>query len=58
MGLSGRAVLTIAFGLLVDALALWWLAPDISRRAVDLGRRLVRSVGARRGAGSPALTTR
>jgi hypothetical protein len=45
-------------GLLVYALALSWLAPDIKRRGVDLGRRLFRSVGARRAAGSPALTTR
>ena len=59
MGLSGRAALTIAFGLLVYALALWWLAPDIGRRAVDFGRRLVaRSGGAPGRAGPPALTTR
>lgn len=59
MGLSGRAALTIAFGLLVYALALWWLAPDIGRRAVDFGRRLVaRAGGAPRQAGPPALTTR
>ena len=58
MGPSGRAAVTIALGLLVYALALSWLAPDIKRRGVDLGRRLVRSVGARRGTGSPALTTR
>ena len=58
IGPSGRAAVTIALGLLVYALALSWLAPDIKRRGVELGRRLVGSVGARRGSGSPALTTR
>jgi O-antigen/teichoic acid export membrane protein len=58
IGPSGRAAVTITLGLLVYALALSWLAPDIKRRGVELGRRLVGSVGARRGTGSPALTTR
>ena len=49
VGMAERAALTIALGLLVYAVALWWLAPDICLRAVRLGRRLLgRVVNARR----------
>jgi O-antigen/teichoic acid export membrane protein len=40
VGLHGRAALTVASALLVYATALWWLAPDVIRRAIALGRRL------------------
>ncbi len=49
VGMAGRTALTIALGLLVYAVALWWLAPDISRRVVALSRRrLRRAIDARR----------
>jgi len=39
VGIAGRAALTIMLGLLVYAVALWQLAPDIGRRALSLGRQ-------------------
>ena len=44
VGMAGRAALTIAIGIAVYAPALWWLAPQISRRVVEVGRRRLRSV--------------
>jgi O-antigen/teichoic acid export membrane protein len=41
VGMAGRAGLTIALGMLVYAVALWWFAPDIRRRVIGLGRRLL-----------------
>lgn len=53
IGMAGRAGLTIGFGLAVYVAALWWLAPQISRRVVELGRkRLTNVINARR---RPAL---
>jgi O-antigen/teichoic acid export membrane protein len=46
--MAGRAALTIGLGLVVYALAVWWLAPDIVRRVLGLGRRLVSRVAASR----------
>jgi PST family polysaccharide transporter len=37
VGQAGRAVLTIALGLLVYGAALWFLAPDVRRRVTRLG---------------------
>ena len=46
---AGRAGLTIALGLVVYGSALWWFAPDICRRVLGLGRRVVgKAVDARR----------
>jgi hypothetical protein len=39
--MAERAALTTVLGLLVYVVALWWLAPDICRRALALGRRLL-----------------
>jgi O-antigen/teichoic acid export membrane protein len=59
IGATGRVTLTVALGLLVYALALWWLAPDLGRRAVDLGRELLsRVTGGRPGPRRAAVTTR
>ena len=46
--MAERAALTIALGLLVYVVALWWLAPDICRRALALGRRFLGKVVAAR----------
>ena len=48
VAMAGRAALTIALGLVVYTLALWWFAPDIVRRVLGLGRRIVSKVGASR----------
>jgi O-antigen/teichoic acid export membrane protein len=49
VGMAKRAALTIVVGLLVYTAALRWLAPDICRRALAEGRRLLGKVaGARR----------
>jgi O-antigen/teichoic acid export membrane protein len=49
VGTAGRAALTIGLGMAVYLGALWWLAPQISRRAVELGRRrLTNAINARR----------
>jgi O-antigen/teichoic acid export membrane protein len=49
VGMAGRAALTIALGVVVYAVALRWFAPDITRRAIVLFRRLLAKViGARR----------
>jgi O-antigen/teichoic acid export membrane protein len=54
VGSAGRAMLTIGLGIAVYLAALWWLAPQISRRVVELGRRRLTSViNGRRG--RPAL---
>jgi hypothetical protein len=42
--MAGRAALTIGFGLAVYGGALWWLAPQISRRVVAIGRSRLRNV--------------
>jgi PST family polysaccharide transporter len=39
VGIAGRSVLTITLGMAVYAPALWWLAPHVSRRAFEIGRR-------------------
>jgi O-antigen/teichoic acid export membrane protein len=53
VGMAGRAALTIGLGVVVFVTALWWLAPQISRRVVDVGRkRLTNVINARR---RPAL---
>jgi Kef-type K+ transport system membrane component KefB len=44
VGMAGRAALTIALGVGVYLPALWWLAPQVSRRVVELGRRRLRKV--------------
>lgn len=44
VGMAGRAGLTIALGIAVYAMALWWLAPQLSRRVVEVCRRTLRSV--------------
>lgn len=49
VGMAERAALTIALGLLVYVVALWWLAPDICRRVVGLARGLLgKLINARR----------
>jgi O-antigen/teichoic acid export membrane protein len=49
VGMAGRAVLTIALGTAAYPAALWWLAPQISRRAVAACRTNLRSlINARR----------
>ena len=49
VGVAQRAALTVGLALLVYAAALWWLAPDIVRRAIGIGRGLVaRAPGPRR----------
>jgi O-antigen/teichoic acid export membrane protein len=49
VGMAGRAALTIAIGIAVYAPALWWLAPQISRRVVEVCAKRLRSViGGRR----------
>jgi hypothetical protein len=49
VGVEERVALTIGLALLVYAIALWWLAPDIVRRAIGIGRGLVaRALGPRR----------
>ena len=40
VGAHERAALTVGSALLVYATALWWLAPDVARRAIAIGRRL------------------
>ena len=53
VGMAERAALTVALGTLVYAFALWWLAPEISRRVVEICRRRLRTaIDARR---RPAL---
>ena len=49
VGTAGRALLTIAIGVVVYAPALWWLAPSVSRRvaAVATGR-VSKLIGSRR----------
>lgn len=44
VGMAGRAVLTIGLGLAVYAPALWWLAPQISRRVVEMCRSRLRNL--------------
>jgi O-antigen/teichoic acid export membrane protein len=44
VGMTGRVAPTIGLGMAVYATALWWLAPQISRRAVELGRRRMTNV--------------
>jgi O-antigen/teichoic acid export membrane protein len=44
VGMAGRAALTIGLGIVVYAPALWWLAPQVSRKVVDICRRRLRSV--------------
>jgi O-antigen/teichoic acid export membrane protein len=44
VGMAERAALTTVSGLLVYVVALWWLAPDICRRALALGRQLIGKV--------------
>jgi O-antigen/teichoic acid export membrane protein len=44
VGMAGRAALTIGLGAVVYALSLWWLAPQVSRRAVEVCRRRLRNV--------------
>ena len=44
VGVKERLTLTIGLALLVYAIALWWLAPDIVRRAIGIGRGLVARV--------------
>jgi O-antigen/teichoic acid export membrane protein len=46
--MAGRAALTIGLGAVVYALALRWLAPDVVRRVLGLGRRLVSRMAASR----------
>jgi O-antigen/teichoic acid export membrane protein len=49
VNMTGRAALTIAVGAVVYALALWCFAPDIFRRVVGLGQRVLdKGIGARR----------
>ena len=48
VSMAERAALTIAVGLVVYMIALWWLAPDICRRALALGRRFLGKVVAAR----------
>jgi PST family polysaccharide transporter len=53
VGMIGRVAATIGLGATVYVIALWWLAPQISRRVVELGRsRLTNLINARR---RPAL---
>jgi polysaccharide transporter, PST family len=48
VGMAGRAALTIALGAAVYTSALWWLAPQVSRRVVGLARsRVTRLIDAR-----------
>jgi teichuronic acid exporter len=42
VGMAERAALTVALGTLVYALALWWLAPRVSRRVLEICRRRLR----------------
>jgi hypothetical protein len=44
VGMAGRLVPTIGLGMAVYVIALWWLAPQISRRVVAVGRRRLTSV--------------
>ena len=47
--MAGRAVVTIGLGVVVYAAALWWLAPQISRRVVAICRGRIRTlINARR----------
>jgi PST family polysaccharide transporter len=49
VGMAGRVALTIALGIVVYAPALWWLAPHVSRRVFEMGkRRLGNLIDARR----------
>jgi O-antigen/teichoic acid export membrane protein len=49
VGMIGRVASTTALGTAVYVIALWWLAPQISRRVVELGRRrLTNVINARR----------
>jgi hypothetical protein len=41
VGMTVRALLTIALGAIVYLPALWWLAPHVSRRAFQVGRNRV-----------------
>ena len=42
--LGGQIFLMIGSALLLYAIALWWLAPDIAQRAISIVRRLVARV--------------
>jgi hypothetical protein len=43
VGMAGRAALTIVLGMAVYTVALWWLAPHVSRRVLGICRsRLAR----------------
>jgi O-antigen/teichoic acid export membrane protein len=44
VGMAGRVAPTIGLGMAVYVTALWWLAPQISRRVVELGRRRLTNV--------------
>jgi O-antigen/teichoic acid export membrane protein len=44
VGMAGRAALTIGLGAAVYLAAVWWLAPQLSRRVVELARRRLTSV--------------
>jgi O-antigen/teichoic acid export membrane protein len=44
VGMAGRAALTIGLGMAVYAGAMWWLAPQISRRVVELCKRRMRGL--------------
>jgi O-antigen/teichoic acid export membrane protein len=49
VGAAASAALTVAIGVAVYAPALWWLAPHISRRGFEIGkRRITRLLAARR----------
>ena len=58
IGPSARAAVTIALGLLVYALALSWLAPDISVGGSTSDEGSSGRSAPAGGTGSPALTTR
>jgi O-antigen/teichoic acid export membrane protein len=44
VGMASRAILTIGLGAVAYALALWWLAPQVSRRVVGIARRRLGSL--------------
>jgi PST family polysaccharide transporter len=49
VGMTARAVLTIAVGAVIYLPAMWWLAPRVSRPVLTIGRhRLGKLLGARR----------
>jgi hypothetical protein len=44
IGMAGRAALTIGLGAAAYLAAVWWLAPGLSRRVVELAKRRLTSV--------------